>query len=483
MSLRLKFPKKRIAAFVVDWVIWLYLSYCVFFLINHWYRNLVFVSPAYRVPFPPYAWGVVILSTFFLAMLWENLGTSAGLKAFGLTILAEDGSPLTRGLRARRFWIDLFSFLLTLAAGGLLLFPLAGLGTLFWGISTRTGIWIVPGVRLWAIGPWPLCLGYLVASLVILGGIGAGCFFIAYWVVRWLWSCPEDDLPWCDRILRTRVVAASEIKTVLPQERWFKTSWGLMTLLLVLATFYVGWLITDISFENLIRRAPTTAYLWKWLATPDFKHFITPEPVLQDSIGSALVETVFMALMATVFGVIFAFPLSFLGARNIMGFSPVGWLIYSITRGFFNIVRSVETIVWAVIFAVWVKFGPFAGVLALAAHTVAALGKLYSEQVESIDPGPLEAIAAAGARRWQVILYGVIPQIIPSYLAFTLYRWDINVRMSTIIGLVGGGGIGRILFYYKNEIRWHEVGAVIIVIIAVVWLMDYASGLVRERIV
>ena len=92
------------------------------------------------------------------------------------------------------------------------------------------------------------------------------------------------------------------------------------------------------------------------------------------------------------------------------------------------------------------------------------------------------AIAAAGARRWQVVLYGVIPQIIPSYLAFTLYRWDINVRMSTIIGLVGGGGIGRILFYYKNDGRWTELGAVIILIVAVVWLMDYTSARVRERI-
>ncbi len=189
-----------------------------------------------------------------------------------------------------------------------------------------------------------------------------------------------------------------------------------------------------------------------------------------------------MALMATVLGVVLAFPLSFLGARNIMARGPVGWLVYTLTRGVFNIVRSIETIVWALVFAVWVKFGPFAGVLALAVHTIGALGKLYSEQVEAIDPGPLEAIAATGARRWQVIRYGIIPQVVPSFLAFTLYRWDINVRMSTVVGLVGGGGIGRMLFYYKNEIRWREVGAVVVVIIAVVWLMDYVSGRVRERI-
>jgi phosphonate transport system permease protein len=94
----------------------------------------------------------------------------------------------------------------------------------------------------------------------------------------------------------------------------------------------------------------------------------------------------------------------------------------------------------------------------------------------------VEAMTAVGARRWQIIAYGIIPQIIPSFMAFTMYRWDINVRMSTIIGLVGGGGIGRILFYYKNELEWEKVGAVVITIIAVVWTMDYISGRVRERI-
>jgi phosphonate transport system permease protein len=181
-------------------------------------------------------------------------------------------------------------------------------------------------------------------------------------------------------------------------------------------------------------------------------------------------------------GFVIAFPLSFLGARNLMGKGPLGWAIYTLTRAFFNIVRSIEVMIWAIIFAVWVSFGPFAGVIALAIHTIAALGKLYSEQVESIDPGPVEAMTAAGASRWQIIVYGIIPQIIPSFMAFTMYRWDINVRMSTVIGLVGGGGIGRLLFYYKSELEWERVGAVVIIIIAVVWTMDYISGRVRERI-
>jgi phosphonate transport system permease protein len=120
-------------------------------------------------------------------------------------------------------------------------------------------------------------------------------------------------------------------------------------------------------------------------------------------------------------------------------------------------------------------------------HTIAALGKLFSEQVESVDPGPLEAIASTGARRWQVVIYGVVPQVIPSYLAFTLYRWDINIRMATIIALVGGGGIGTLLFYWKNEVgrhadAWGQVGGVIVAIIVIIWLMDYISGRIREKI-
>jgi ABC-type phosphate/phosphonate transport system permease subunit len=120
---------------------------------------------------------------------------------------------------------------------------------------------------------------------------------------------------------------------------------------------------------------------------------------------------------------------------------PVGLIVYYITRTILNAMRSVEPLIMAIVFAIWVSIGPFAGVLALTLHSIAALGKLYSEQVESIDPGPIEAITATGATRLQTIVYGVVPQIVPPYIAFTLYRWDINVRMSTIIGFVGGGSI------------------------------------------
>ncbi|MEA3460164.1 MAG: ABC transporter permease subunit, partial [Chloroflexota bacterium] len=153
-----------------------------------------------------------------------------------------------------------------------------------------------------------------------------------------------------------------------------------------------------------------------------------------------------------------------------------------VMRGIFNIARSIEPLIMAIVFVVWVGLGPFAGVLALAVHSIAALGKLYSEAVESIDPGPIEAITATGANRLQTVVYAVIPQIIPPYIAFTIYRWDINVRMSTVIGFVGGGGIGYLLQQWIRLLMYEEAGAAVWAIALVVAVMDYASAKVREQI-
>jgi phosphonate transport system permease protein len=137
----------------------------------------------------------------------------------------------------------------------------------------------------------------------------------------------------------------------------------------------------------------------------------------------------------------------------------------------------------AIVFVVWVGLGPFAGALALALHTIAALAKLYSEQVESISPGPLEAIRATGATRLQTVVYAVVPQVIPPYISFTMYRWDINVRMSTIIGFVGGGGIGLLLQQNINLLNYRGAAAQILAIALVVAAMDALSSKIRERYV
>jgi phosphonate ABC transporter permease subunit PhnE len=162
---------------------------------------------------------------------------------------------------------------------------------------------------------------------------------------------------------------------------------------------------------------------------------------------------------------------------------PIGIVIYGILRTIMNGTRSVEALVMAIVFVAWVGLGPFAGSLALGLHTVAALSKLYSEQVESILEGPLEAIQATGANRLQTIVFAVVPQIIPPYISFTMYRWDINVRMSTIIGFVGGGGIGFVLQQNINLLNYRAASVNMLAIAVVVASMDYISSAIRERFV
>jgi phosphonate transport system permease protein len=156
---------------------------------------------------------------------------------------------------------------------------------------------------------------------------------------------------------------------------------------------------------------------------------------------------------------------------------------YYTARTLFNGIRSVEPLVMAIVFVVWVGIGPFAGALALALHTTAALAKLYSEQVESILPGPIEAVTATGATKLQNIVYAVVPQIVPPYIAFTLYRWDINVRMSTIIGFAGGGGVGFLLQQNINLLQYRAASVQMLAIAVVVSTLDFVSARIRERIV
>ncbi len=195
-----------------------------------------------------------------------------------------------------------------------------------------------------------------------------------------------------------------------------------------------------------------------------------------------IVETLFLALMATTFAIVFAAPLSFLGARNLMGKNPLGKAVYYLVRTGFNVLRSIEPLIMAILFAVWVGIGPFAGTMALGVHSLAALGKLYSEQIESIDPGPVEAVTATGATPLQVVLYAVVPQVVPQFLALSFYRWDINVRMSTIIGFVGGGGIGFLLQQWINLLQYHRAGTALLAIAAVVITLDVMSARIREKI-
>jgi phosphonate transport system permease protein len=213
-----------------------------------------------------------------------------------------------------------------------------------------------------------------------------------------------------------------------------------------------------------------------------------PQPGFQLSenggyIVQGIIETLFLALMSTTFGALGAIPVSFLAARNLMGGNPATLSLYVIVRTILNIIRSIEPLIIAIIFVVIVGLGPFAGVIAITLHTIAALGKLYSEVIEGIDSGPLEAIRAAGGDWVQMVRYAVIPQIVPPFASFTLFRWDINVRASTIIGFVGGGGIGFYLYQWIIKGDFQAVGSSFIAIAVIVITLDFLSAQIRERLV
>ncbi len=197
----------------------------------------------------------------------------------------------------------------------------------------------------------------------------------------------------------------------------------------------------------------------------------------------AMFVTIFMALLSTSVATVIAVPLSFLAASNITRHGPVGTTVYYITRSFFNLIRSYDPLVMATIFAFWLGFGAFPGALALTVVTTASLGKMFSEAVENIDPGPIEALQATGSNRLQTVVYSVIPQIVPDFVSYIIYHWDINVRISTVIGFIGGGGIGYYLITQINSmIGYHKAGTAIWAIVAVVWAMDFLSAEVRKRL-
>jgi phosphonate ABC transporter permease subunit PhnE len=195
-----------------------------------------------------------------------------------------------------------------------------------------------------------------------------------------------------------------------------------------------------------------------------------------------MIVTIFMAIVATAFAFVIALPLSFLGARNVMTGNPLTSAVYAAVRVLFTIIRSIDILIVCIVGVVLFQIGNGAGVFAIAFHNVGVMGKLYSEAIEGIDPGPIEAITATGANRFQVIWTAVLPQIVNPYVSLTIYRLDTNVRLAPVIGLVGAGGIGVLLFQYMNLLHYHEAGALIFLIVVTVAVMDFVSAQVRKRL-
>jgi phosphonate transport system permease protein len=252
--------------------------------------------------------------------------------------------------------------------------------------------------------------------------------------------------------------------------------WALYGILGVVAFIYC-WNLTGISLRSMLHPGPNFIQnIW------DFVRIDLSPKVIQVVLQQMLV-TIFQAMLATTLGALLALPFSFLAAKNLTGRSRLSAWIYYLTRGVFNILRSIEALLYVVIFVFWVGIGPFAGMLALAITSFALIGKLFSEAIENIESGPIEAITATGSNQLQMIVYAVLPQIVPPFVSYLIYQWDINIRMATIIGFAGGGGIGLTLTTFFGSLQYHKAGTVVAAIVIVVALMDFASAKLRQSLI
>ncbi len=196
-------------------------------------------------------------------------------------------------------------------------------------------------------------------------------------------------------------------------------------------------------------------------------------------IQERLVETIKIALAATVVGSLFSLPFVLVGTRTL---AP-GRLVYNLWRGFLNLLRTIPDLVLASLLAAAFGLGPLPGLLALIFFTFGVVAKLLSDTVETVDPGPMEAITAAGGTRLHRAVFATLPQVAPDYVAYTLYAFEINVRVAAVLGLVGAGGIGQILYRDINFFRYGHVGLIIAVTFAVVFLIDSVSTWLRSKLV
>ncbi|CCO47655.1 putative phosphonates transport system permease protein phnE [Vibrio nigripulchritudo SOn1] len=239
---------------------------------------------------------------------------------------------------------------------------------------------------------------------------------------------------------------------------------SLMVIALILAWAWQG---AEMNPVQLIADSSNMAELASDFFPPDFSHW--------DLYVEETLITIQIAIWGTVLSVIFSIPLGLMCADNIVP----AW-VYQPTRRLMDAARAINEMVFAMLFVVAVGLGPFAGVLALFVHTTGVLAKLFSEAVEAIDLGPVEGVRATGANKLEEVIYGVIPQVLPLWISFTLYRFESNVRSATVVGMVGAGGIGVLLWEAIRGFQFQQTAAIMLVIIVTVSLIDFASQHIRK---
>lgn len=269
-------------------------------------------------------------------------------------------------------------------------------------------------------------------------------------------------------LTRASLEERQSLRRALPRRDARSSLVGLLGWAAACAVLVWSWQGAEMRPGDLFAFAGNMAEFAAGFTDPDFHHWRT--------FLDGMLVTIQIAIWGTLLAVVFAVPLGVLCSENV-----VPWWVYQPVRRLMDACRAINEMVFAMLFVVAVGLGPFAGVLALFVHTTGILAKLFSEAVEAIDPRPVEGIRATGATRVQEVIFGIIPQVLPLWISYTLYRFESNVRSATVVGLVGAGGIGVLLWEYIRGFYYSETAAVMIFIIVTVTLLDLASQQIRRR--
>ncbi len=234
-----------------------------------------------------------------------------------------------------------------------------------------------------------------------------------------------------------------------------------------------------------------TKYMWDFLT-----RMFPPELSYALLLGGATVETIQIAVWGTLLAVLFSIPLSLLAARNTTPHIPLPrfgrelaerlrlhLLVFLVTRLFLNALRGINELIFALIFVTAVGLGPFAGVLAIALHATGMLAKFCGEEMEGVDQGQIEAVQATGASKMQVTLFAVIPQVIPAFISYSIFRFDVSIRSATVLGLVGAGGLGFSLIKTMKLFQYPKTATCILVIFFLVWVSDWICSKWRAKVI
>lgn len=248
------------------------------------------------------------------------------------------------------------------------------------------------------------------------------------------------------------------------------TQWAIgIGVIAVAVTFVLT--MPNVSWERVARGVQNSG--------PLFRAFMNPDGRLFELALERMLESLYMAVLGTGMGAALAFPISFLAAANLMG----GRVLSSPGKAVLVAVRTFPELLLAIIFVASFGPGALAGIMAIGIHSIGFLGKIFSDVIEGIDPGPIEALKATGAHPAHVFIFAVLPQVLPEFASNVLYRFEINLRSSSTLGLVGAGGVGVLLVQRIQFRRWEEISMILIVIVVFVIVVDTISGYIRRRLV